>query len=618
MRTFFVFIFLLLINLTKSQEKKLFIKSVIKEVTVYLNGANIIRKASADIPSGYTTLIFENLSDDIDPKSIQIGTDNNNIRILSVNIQYNFEDSIIKNKELNELKNKLKTIEESINAEEQKINIIEEEITFLKENRVIGGKNEPLNFANLRDIYNFYSEKIKSLITLKNEINNKLENFRKEHTILLNKINQIELQKNIKRTAEIVVNTFCQSPTKTNFNISYYVKKANWFPQYDISVKNLNEKVELILKGNVYQNTGENWENVKLKLVTTDPAIGNILPNLKTYYLDYNLRPPVYRLLNNQVSGYIKDAFTYEPLPGANVTIKGTSIGTVSNYEGYYTITLPNDESTLVFSCIGYHHLEIKPDKSFLNVYLKPIEEISEVRINAKGMKLKSFHKDNQEIETITKEKQPENINITEESKTYYEYEIKIPCNVKSENKSVNFDIDKFEIDAVYEYHCIPKIDRDAFLIARLIDWQNYNLVTGEATLFFENTYVGKSILNLTEISDTINLSFGRDKNIIVKRNKVKSTTSKQFLGNKKEETRIWKLEVKNNKRFPINLILFDQVPLSKNSEIEVIVDNTSGGIVNNETGEVKWNLTIEPYQTITLELKYRVKYPKDKILYIE
>lgn len=609
--TFFI---LALINKIYSQDNKISLKAEIQEATVYLKGANIIRKANVELTTGYTTLKFTGLSDDIDPESIQIGVDNDNVKILSVNFQFNYDDSIRISKELNELKNRLKTIEENLKKENVKLNSIEEELTFLRENRIIGGKNEPLNIASYRDIYNFYSERVKTLLNQRNEINIKIEDLQQEHSKILEQINQIGQKKNKKRTGEIVVNLFCKAPTKTNFRISYYIQKASWFPQYDISLKNISEKIELTLKGSVYQNTGEDWNNIKLKLVSTEPTAGNILPKLKTYYLDYNLRPPTYTLLSNKVSGFVRDAYTGEPIVGVNVIVKGTSIGTITNSEGYYSITLPNDESLLTFSALGYEELTLKPDRSILNINLKPIEmKLAEVRITSP--------KSTQKLQESTKAielKQKIVPDIEQESKTYYEYEIKMPCTVKSENKSTSFEIDNFKIDAIYEYHCVPKIDKDAFLIARLINWEDYNLIMGEATMFFENTYIGKSILDLSNVSDTISLSFGRDKNVIVKREKVKTISSKQFIGNKKEELRAWKIEVKNNKRFPINLILYDQIPVSTNSEIEVYVDNTSGGTIDKETGIVKWNVRLEPYETKNFELKYRVKYPKDKVLYIE
>jgi len=65
-------------------------------------------------------------------------------------------------------------------------------------------------------------------------------------------------------------------------------------------------------------------------------------------------------------------------------------------------------------------------------------------------------------------------------------------------------------------------------------------------------------------------------------------------------------------------MVLFDQVPVSTNEDIEVTTENISGAALNKEKGEVKWNFDLEPAAKKDLVLKYKVKYPKDKVLNIE
>src|SRR5690606_429416 len=124
----------------------------------------------------------------------------------------------------------------------------------------------------------------------------------------------------------------------------------------------------------------------------------------------------------------------------------------------------------------------------------------------------------------------------------------------RSDNKSYTVDMESYELPASFQYYCVPKIDRDAFLIARIVDWEKYNLLEGEANVFFEDTYVGKSLLDVRYASDTLEISMGRDKKVAVNREKLKDFTTKQFIGNKKEETRTWKTTVKNNKTRPISM----------------------------------------------------------------
>ena len=95
-----------------------------------------------------------------------------------------------------------------------------------------------------------------------------------------------------------------------------------------------------------------------------------------------------------------------------------------------------------------------------------------------------------------------------------------------------------YDLPAFYQYYCVPKIDKDAFLIANIVDWEKYNLLEGEANVFFEDTYVGKTLMDVRYASDTLEISLGRDKKVSVNREKIKDFTNKQFIGNNKEETR--------------------------------------------------------------------------------
>lgn len=54
-----------------------------------------------------------------------------------------------------------------------------------------------------------------------------------------------------------------------------------------------------------------------------------------------------------KVTGKVTDS-TNEGMPGVNVQVKGTATGTITDFDGNYSIDVPDSKSTLVFSFIGY------------------------------------------------------------------------------------------------------------------------------------------------------------------------------------------------------------------------------------------------------------------------
>ncbi|HPM19580.1 MAG TPA: DUF4139 domain-containing protein, partial [Bacteroidales bacterium] len=142
--------------------------------------------------------------------------------------------------------------------------------------------------------------------------------------------------------------------------------------------------------------------------------------------------------------------------------------------------------------------------------------------------------------------------------------------------------------------------------------------IGGEATLYFDNAYVGKSYLDANQLKDTMMISLGTDNSILVKREKRQAYTSKKILGSNKTETYSFEISIRNNKPTTIRITVNDQIPVSSNSGIEVDAIELSKGKYNRQTGEVKWDLEIKPQETRQLILTYSVKYPKDKTVILE
>ncbi|MDO9260780.1 MAG: DUF4139 domain-containing protein, partial [Flavobacteriaceae bacterium] len=203
-------------------------------------------------------------------------------------------------------------------------------------------------------------------------------------------------------------------------------------------------------------------------------------------------------------------------------------------------------------------------------------------------------------------------------NQTTVNFEIKTPYSIKSDNKSYAVDMDVYQLPAFYQYYSVPKIDKDAFLIANITDWEKYNLLEGEANIFFEDAFIGKSILDVRYATDTLQISLGRDKSISINREKIKDFTTKKLIGSKKEESRAWTTTVKNNKSQKINIMIIDQIPVTTLEEIEIKDIKISGAKHNNVNGELKWEFILEPNNKKELELRYTVKYPKNQNLILE
>lgn len=201
---------------------------------------------------------------------------------------------------------------------------------------------------------------------------------------------------------------------------------------------------------------------------------------------------------------------------------------------------------------------------------------------------------------------------------TTVEYRIATPFSIPSDGTPHMVGVQTQRIAATYKHYVAPKLERDAFLYARTTGWEDLNLLPGEANVFFEGTFVGQSYLQLDAPKDTLEISLGRDKGVVVERVKRKSTNEKAVIGGKRTITVGWDITVRNTKGTAVDLEVRDQYPLSPQSEVEVKLEESTGATVNEETGLLTWQVHLEPKGSKKLGFAYTVKHPKDLPVVVE
>ncbi|SFU71334.1 conserved hypothetical protein [Pustulibacterium marinum] len=184
---------------------------------------------------------------------------------------------------------------------------------------------------------------------------------------------------------------------KLTLKLIYNVANAGWFPVYDLKTNATEENLDIYFKAHVYQDTGEDWNHVKVVLSTADPNMNTQMPTIKPHYLNFT-NPYQYKkekVVSNsarkfnpfvkKVVGVVRDE-NGEPLPGVNVIIKGTSTGTQTDFDGKYAIDVTQGE-TLEFSFLGFESVETPIYASMINANLQmSAEQLDEVVVSGYGV----------------------------------------------------------------------------------------------------------------------------------------------------------------------------------------------------------------------------------------
>ncbi len=597
----------------------------IKSVTIYQQGALITREGNMSIPKGRSTLIFQGLPAKITPSSIQISA-TNNVLIVSVthNIDY-LNKSIIYN-ELIDLHKKQRALNDSIKVLNNLKTVYSQEKTMILANASIAGDNG-VNIDDLQKAAVFFRTRLTEIEATNHELDKDIYNLKYElYTVskqLLELNSKIDLPTSI---VKVVVTSGTE--TKSLLKLDYFIPDASWIPAYDIRITETDQPLDFIYKAKVTQNTDENWENVKLTLSTGNPALSNAKPELIAYYLTfdnyYKISSP--NLISESapfkgvVKGRITDAETGEPLIGTNVVVKGTTTGVVADVNGNYSIEIPQGYNILSFSFIGYKSQEVTINSGTINISMNQ-DQVALEEVVVVGYGVSNDYSDalagRAAGVTISKKREQVPMAIEKRQLTT-EFQIDIPYTIPSDNQSYDVNMVDYEINANYEYYAVPKLSNNAFLIAKIPDWINYNLLSGTTYIFFKGIYQGESYIDLETAGDTLSVSVGRDKDLVINREIQKDFASKSITGSTKKEQKAWTITVKNNKPIPVKISIEDQYPVSKTDEIKVDLIEYSGAKREGSTGKLTWDLSLKPTEKKSVELKYSVKYPTNRSVIID
>lgn len=591
------------------------VPSKISRVTVFLQGAQILRQAEANIPSGKSVLVLKGLSPHLDPASIKVSA-TGNFTLLSVNHRRNFSEAREKSARVAALEQGILQVQDSMLLVKAHLQVLEEETKFLQANQTISGKDRAYSLAELRDISQFYATRMRQIQEEKLRMGKTLQDLE----IRLKKL-QAQIQEFQKAQAqvsgEVVLTVQAGAPVKGQFELSYLANGAGWFPEYDLKVRSVNDPIALIYKAGVYQNTGEDWNNVRLRFSNGNPKESGNIPNLQPFFLSpFTPRPAgvllqsgAYNPLVRTVNGRVTDE-QGEPIAGATVLVKGTNIGTVTDINGEYALSIPEGARQLIVTFIGYASQEAPVSRNQMDFQLGNANiQLEEVVVTgyARGGDARKMEKPAAPPPSTTLE-----------TATTVEFELQIPFTVPSDGEKYTVTLTELSLNARYEYQTIPKMEKTAYLSAYITDWEQYNLLEGEANLFFEDTYLGRSLLDTRFVSDTLKLSLGRDRGVSIDRQSVREFSRRGFAGGKKTDARSYRITVRNGKAQPITLVVKDQIPVSRNKEIEVLNAQYPGGEIDPETGIVTWTIQLAPGEQKELPLQYEVRYPREMILRIE
>ncbi|HRD56672.1 MAG TPA: DUF4139 domain-containing protein [Ferruginibacter sp.] len=595
---------LLCIYMASAGDEKNSVPSTVKSVTVYRNGAEMIHTATANLSKGSSELVIEGISNSIDINSLQVNCPST-VTILGVEFSNQYLVEELSTPAIKKIKDSIEVMNEAIQRMDISITTTDDLLSVLKSNKEIKGSQTGLSVAELMKLMDYY--KVKSA-ELQNDLT-ALKVKRAKQYELINKLNlqlREEQKKNTKTSGRIILQLSAAMNVNSEFTISYLTANAYWAPYYDLKADNIKSPVKIIYKAKISQTTGIDWKKVKLSLSTSTPSQYGQAPLLRSWFLSY-INPV--NAINKQL---YKENSIQSALDGRVAGVQQINEVVVSGYSN--AIKLRGAASSQVNSQPLYivNGAEMNyADYSRINPgSIKSIEVLKDANATA----IYGARASNGVIITTLKDGLDEYVTVTD-SELDVTYDIDLPYDVPTNGKQQVATLKEAEVPALFKYYAVPKLDKDAFLLAEIVNWEKLNLLPGEANIIFEGTYVGKSFIDPASTNDTLNLTLGKDKRVVVKREKLMDYSSIKFLGSNKLQTFTYEITVRNNKKDALSFMLKDQYPISTNKDVEVELLSHSDAMNNKEIGVLTWKLQLEPGETKKIRFSYSVKYPRGKTL---
>jgi uncharacterized protein (TIGR02231 family) len=539
------------------------IDASLSTATVYFGyGAELTHQAKVPVTAATRFIVINKLSTSIDLSSLQISCPedvallSHKFSVFYPNSQYveapkwqtQLEDSITR------MQNNISKLKNTITIEQETLGysgkIIEQAVANSGTNL-----NSSAELLKLVDFHNAKIEKSKTAIYNHEQtiaaLNKKIADAR----VAITKMQQETGDKSLPY-GQLVLQVMNKKGGEIPLSLSYYTANAGWTPVYDVRVNSKTNKMKLVYKASVTQNTGINWRNTKLTLSTGTPNFGVMAPVLSPWHLQL----------------YV---------PG-------------------------------LYSDLQRRAMVANSQRNMLQSYAKD-EALSEVVVSGYGLKNKELEFKKQSGYDTVAPATIQDYTTLNEGQLNTNFEIDLPYDIQSDGQIHNVTIKDEEINSILKNYGVPRVDKDAYLLAEIANWQNLDLLPGEANIIMDDTYIGKSQIDPNSTADTLNLSLGRDRRVAIKRSLIKELSSLKTSGKDSRQQFTYEVVVKNNKLTDVNLLLKDQFPLSGIKEVEVKLDEDGGASVNEETGVLTWKMDLKPGESKKIRFSYTVKYPKDK-----
>lgn len=199
-------------------------------------------------------------------------------------------------------------------------------------------------------------------------------------------------------------------------------------------------------------------------------------------------------------------------------------------------------------------------------------------------------------------------------------YKLPRLATLKSDGSEYKLPVSAQTLKGNFEYSAYPRLSPYAYLVSKVTNAKDQQLLGGRVNIFLEGDFVGQGKIKTIGPLEEFDLYLGVDENVKIKREQLEKKVDDVFIANipspNRKVTYKFKITVENYKNKKIRVSLFEAMPISENEKIKVNIVNVSLAPRDkewkNKKGIWRWEFELEPKAKQEIFYNYSVECPRD------
>lgn len=607
-------------------------------VTAFSSQTQVTRTARLSPHSGRRWYRVRGLPSTLDRGSLKVSLSSPRGKILQVVLEQSFEHVALNASVSRKLDDLKKNLAQLLDLSQQHANL-SREVRFLSSLKFSSPfpKKEDANAftafrAEARSIgvaFQAVRNSIQNAQKLSEQQKDQIDELEEEIEFQLTELEGVTNRSEQKWVGNLYVQVESDKPWKGNLEVRYLMGNAKWTPLYDLRADLNRTKgtaaIKLVTAGLIEQHTGEDWNQVALKVSTRDPA-PLWLPPMDRWVLgetrvaeEEMLEDMAFASEAESIGGGGRGAPAAEK-PKRMARKKGAAPGApfYGQAPSADSATRLSKDAAPPQSQAARQNWSPSKQSTVTELYpLRPLEELYPKYGQVKRSLSSLGTTQHREIPLRPTQKGSARPGRLFEMAGGRIIEIESPFKVDlaSDEAPLKVPLASQLLRGELEYFAIPKKDPRVYLSATTLNSTKEPILSGKAQIFMNGDLVTKTTLPTVSEKGSFTVNLGIDENVETKRTVRKNSKTTGMISKTHETEVTVELEVANHNPFGIAIRVEDQHPLSPGENIEIKLKKTEPQANVNDSGVLSWKTRIPAKKNQKLTFTYLVTHPEDTIV---